>query len=1020
MYQHFEPSERVFVDREEYIYWMDEALKRCRKKSVVLHLRGIGGIGKSSLLDHWNSTVSSTIRLDCEQYTEFYDRLNVLAKGAVLLGVRLQRFDVLWQIRQRFVEGVEPVKEEGREWAKEIALAIPFIGSLASIGSAISAAGSKVAPKLKSKYGDVAKWLQTRLGKNHVEELLEILWKEPRHAEFLYLDALLEDINNRKKPDTPLLFLLDHFEYVDNERARWGYSGRQITETELWSVFLSSLSNCVGVMASRRSALSPKATEVEESELTELDRESCIELLELRQIVNAKLQNKIVSVSGGNPFVIGALCDLAKSGTLSLEDVEDLRADTLEEVRLRTWRRLFRETQDLLGLVDRAGLLPFFNRRVMNIIAPDMKTDQWDRLTRLSFVRNRGDGTWVLHDLAEDLVRAEIGTRLNVISKEVAGLLEKAHNDNPDVTLLGLARSVQALVSPAETLQQIYLDIDNLNFVMAANEIMTYLDSLKVETDEGRAALMGMKGFTLLSFDRVADAEHMLLELLDMSQEIAKSDPKTGRGLVAASHHWLGRLYSQTDRTSEADAAFKKALELGRSLVKSDPRMYVVGMPIELAHSTTFLFHGSHMMALGRLSEAKQKLRKADQLMKMYFQKPDAERDDRFRHMVPYTQVRLALALFLSGDIPGAEELYRELVRTSKEPLNRASSLWNLGEILRTTDRMDEAEEIAREVVVIHRTASREDVVYDEALALSLNNLASILRVTGRQVEAQDAYRKALGIMRGLVEKAPESYRLRTLAWTLCDLGALLTESGNFAEAEKMYQESLDISRKLADQARERNLGRLSATLNNYAVLLSNDGKESPSEKMLREALEILEQITQDKPETVLLHDLVAAVLNNLGILLRSSKRASEALETLQRAHTIQSKLAEKAPQLFSRYLATVLNNLGIAHFENGSQSMAEEHIQKALEIWRELCQKAPDQYMVHIASALNNLAVVYDKKNNHQKAEELREEALTITNQLSERGILLQTRVTKLRNSIKSGEWLEEYREIVNPPTLG
>ncbi|MFX1416355.1 MAG: hypothetical protein ACFFC0_06060, partial [Promethearchaeota archaeon] len=399
MYQHFEPSERVFVNREEYIYWMDEALKRCRKKSVVLHLRGIGGIGKSSLLDHWNSTVSSTIRLDCEQYTEFYDRLNVLAKGAVLLGVRLQRFDVLWQIRQRFVEGVEPVKEEGREWAKEIALAIPFIGSIASIGSAISAAGSKVAPKLKSKYGDVAKWLQTRLGKNHVEELLEILWKEPRHAEFLYLDALLEDINNRKRSDTPLLFLLDHFEYVDNERARWGYSGRHITETELWSVFLSSLANCVGVMASRRSAPSPKGMEVEESELTELDRESCIELLELRQIVNAKLQNKIVSVSGGNPFVIGALCDLAKSGTLSLEDVEDLRADTLEEVRLRTWRRLFRETQDLLGLVDRAGLLPFFNRRVMNIVAPDMKTDQWDRLTRLSFVRNRGDGTWVLHDL---------------------------------------------------------------------------------------------------------------------------------------------------------------------------------------------------------------------------------------------------------------------------------------------------------------------------------------------------------------------------------------------------------------------------------------------------------------------------------------------------------------------------------------------------------------------------------------------------------------------------------------------
>ncbi|MHA1926299.1 MAG: hypothetical protein ACW974_10330, partial [Candidatus Thorarchaeota archaeon] len=97
MYERFEPANRIFVDREEYLDWMADALERCKERSVVLHLRGIGGIGKSSLLDHWTSTIDSTIRLDCEQYTEFYDRLNVLAKGAVLLGVRLQRFDVLWQ-----------------------------------------------------------------------------------------------------------------------------------------------------------------------------------------------------------------------------------------------------------------------------------------------------------------------------------------------------------------------------------------------------------------------------------------------------------------------------------------------------------------------------------------------------------------------------------------------------------------------------------------------------------------------------------------------------------------------------------------------------------------------------------------------------------------------------------------------------------------------------------------------------------------------------------------------------------
>ena len=156
MYKHYETSDDVFVDREEYIEWMDTALERCKRKSVVLHLKGIGGIGKSSLLKHWIRTKEKTVRVDCEQYSAFYDRLNVVAKGAVLHGVNLQRFDVLWQIRQRFVEGVEPVREEGREWAKDVVMAIPFIGSLASIGTALKAVGSKVTPKLRRSISAMA------------------------------------------------------------------------------------------------------------------------------------------------------------------------------------------------------------------------------------------------------------------------------------------------------------------------------------------------------------------------------------------------------------------------------------------------------------------------------------------------------------------------------------------------------------------------------------------------------------------------------------------------------------------------------------------------------------------------------------------------------------------------------------------------------------------------------------------------------------------------------------------------
>ena len=441
MYKHYESSEDVFVDREEHIEWMNKALERCKKKSVVLHLKGIGGIGKSSLLNHWINTHEKTIRLDCEQYTEFYQRLNMLAKGAVLQGVKLQRFDILWQIRQRFVEGVEPVREEGRQWAKEVVMAIPFIGSLASIGSAITAVGSKVTPKLKGKYGAIGKWLQETLGKNYIEQLLEILWKDPRRAEFLYLSAFLEDINNRDILDIPIIFLLDHFEYVDNEKTQWRYSGKRITETELWILFLSLLSNCVGVMASRRAAVKKEETQIEETELLELDKDSCIEMLELQGVVDENLQERIVSVSGGNPFVVDAICDMINTSDVSVSDIEGLRADTLAEVRLKVWRRLFSQAEGLHNLINRAGIVPYFDERIMSIIAPELTTDSWDRLKKLSFVVMRDDGTFVLHDLAEELVIAEMGHRMDALVDDVSELLERKYEELEDIKLKGFSLS---------------------------------------------------------------------------------------------------------------------------------------------------------------------------------------------------------------------------------------------------------------------------------------------------------------------------------------------------------------------------------------------------------------------------------------------------------------------------------------------------------------------------------------------------------------------------------------------------
>ncbi len=881
MYKHYESSDKIFVDREDYIEWMDEALNRCGEKRVVLHLHGIGGIGKSSLLDYWTSTIESTIRLDCEQYTEFYDRLNVLAKGAVFLGVKLERFDVLWQIRQRFVEGVEPVKEEGREWAKEIALAIPFIGSLASIGSAINAVGSKVSPRLKGKYSTVGKWLEDQLGKNHVEQLLEILWKKPRDAEFLYLDALLEDINNRKDSERAILFLMDHFEYVDSERTRWRYGGKQITEHELWRVFLCSLSNCVGIMASRKTIDGQTGEGVEESELTELDRESCIDLLNLRRVTDSELQERIVSVSGGNPFVIGTLCDMAESGSLSLASVETLRSDTLEEVRVKTWRRLFNEVKDLQELVNRAGLLPYFNRIVMNTIAPTMNTDQWTRMVNLSFVKDRGDGTWVLHDLAKELVITELGQRLTDLALEISQKLEKVAITDADYIIYGISLSVLALANEKAAADKIASVSLSLGYQQNFLDELRFLNAIKIETNESQLLLLTEKGRVFLYLMRWAECEQCLNNAIELYYEIHDESPVEFRlnneYNLGVAHLGLGALFCYTNRPIEAEATLRKGIEFYREIAKKNEiacEMHHVGF--------TFLYLANLLFEKLRFEEAEDLLLEA----LLFFNELEKRgRFSEFRTFLSaidiskrgqaFSLMGLAALNKQRGDytdagdaLSGSLARFRDLLETSPtaNPRFKVMALNNLGVLLRHMDRLSEAEEYLREALDIERLNVKErpdDSMVSDLLAMILNNMGLILLQTRQPQDAEDYLLEALQIRRGLSEKNPERYN-----------------------------------------------HRFTVVLNNYGICLSESNKQSEAEDSFNEALQLRRNM--DSVSTDIHTPSLASILNNLGLLLKRTKRFSNAETLFQEAYDIARELFQKSPSYYAHFFAKIVGNYKI------------------------------------------------------------------------------------------------------------
>jgi hypothetical protein len=174
-------------------------------------------------------------------------------------------------------------------------------------------------------------------------------------------------------------------------------------------------------------------------------------------------------------------------------DIETLRADNLEEVRLKTWRRLFNKAEGLMEIIDYAGILPFFTRQVMDLVCPHMKTDHWDRLIHLSFVQDKGDDTWKIHDLAQDLVLAELGNKLNKIAQDVSEQLERVGMKESNSIYQGLAFSVQALVDEPKTIEKAGAMITELNRQRLYQDGLSLLACIRFHSEEGKMMLQWHK-----------------------------------------------------------------------------------------------------------------------------------------------------------------------------------------------------------------------------------------------------------------------------------------------------------------------------------------------------------------------------------------------------------------------------------------------------------------------------------------------------------------------------------------------
>jgi tetratricopeptide (TPR) repeat protein len=284
---------------------------------------------------------------------------------------------------------------------------------------------------------------------------------------------------------------------------------------------------------------------------------------------------------------------------------------------------------------------------------------------------------------------------------------------------------------------------------------------------------------------------------------------------------------------------------------------------------------------------------------------------------------------------------------------NVAASLNNLAGLLRTTNRLAEAEPLMLRALTITEASYGPD---HPEVAIDLNNLAGLLQDTNRLTEAEPLMRRALAI-----SEASLGSEHPMVATALMSLAMLLKATNRLTEAEPLMLRALAI--------KEASYGPdhpdVARKLNNLALLLQATNRLAEAEPLMRRALAIFE--ASYGPD----HPYVARYLNNLGTLLHNTNRLVEAEQLYRSALTIvEASFGPDHPEV-----AIDLNNLAGLLQDTNRLTEAEQLYRSALMI--DEASFGPDHPTVAIK--VHNLATLLYDANRLTEAEPLMRRALAI-----------------------------------------
>jgi tetratricopeptide (TPR) repeat protein len=275
---------------------------------------------------------------------------------------------------------------------------------------------------------------------------------------------------------------------------------------------------------------------------------------------------------------------------------------------------------------------------------------------------------------------------------------------------------------------------------------------------------MARRFYRLKSFEAIEAAyQNRLRELKELQQATAAEFAKL-----------------KTERDQAKAAAEKAAEELARLKLGQSSELYQEAMRLFLA---------------GRVSDALNTL-DADRL-RQSVEESKQRKSIAEKGLADAIQAYLLRARLLTTQFrfDEAEKMYEEAMSAAPESLDAyfAYAMFNqrLNRHHKALPAYKRCEDLARR--------SKDEI----ELARTLNNLGILHSAGNRMEDARKAFEEALKIRRQLAQQNPETY-LRALADTLNNLGILYHDQNRVEDARKAYEEALDIYEDFAKKAPDR------------------------------------------------------------------------------------------------------------------------------------------------------------------------------------------------------------------------